>query len=113
VKDRDALSEAIETIARALAPTLARAVVTELQAGTMPDMLDQHASPLGPRRHVAAIRSGKLRGVQVGRRWLAKHDDVDQYVATLTEKATTPRKSSPEMELARELGIAVDDDARH
>ncbi len=113
MRDRDDLSEAIETIARALAPALARAVVTELQAGSMPDMLDQHASPLGPRRHVAAIRSGKLRGVQVGRRWLAKRADVDAFVATLEQKASRARKSSPEVELARELGIAVDDEARH
>ena len=83
---------------------IARAVVAELQAGSLPDHVDQHASPLGPRRHVAAIRSGKLRGVQVGRRWLAKRDDVDAYVATL---ATKKRKRSAEHDLAAELGIEV------
>jgi excisionase family DNA binding protein len=85
---------------------IARAVVAELQAGTTPDHVDQHASPLGPRRHVAAIRSGKLRGVQVGRRWLAKREDVDSFVATLTEKK--PRKRSAEEELAAELGIEIE-----
>lgn len=84
---------------------IARAVVAELQAGSLPDHVDQHASPLGPRRHVAAIRNGKLRGVQVGRRWLAKREDVDAYVATLTAKK--PRNETAEIALARELGIEV------
>jgi excisionase family DNA binding protein len=111
VKTPPDLLEAIEIIARAMAPTLARAVVAELQAGALPDMIDQHASPLGPRRHVAAIRSGKLRGVQVGRRWLAKREDVDAYVATLTSKKNATPESD-EAALARELGIAVEG-ARH
>jgi len=84
---------------------IARAVVAELQAGSTPDHVDQHASPLGPRRHVAAIRSGKLRGVQVGRRWLAKREDVDAYVANLAKKK--PRTRTPEEELAAELGIEI------
>lgn len=83
---------------------IARAVVAELQAGIAPDHVDQHSSPLGPRRHVAAIRSGKLKGVQVGRRWLAKREDVDAYVATLSK---TKRKRSAEEELAAELGIGI------
>lgn len=83
---------------------IARAVVAELQAGSLPDHVDQHASPLGPRRHVAAIRSGKLRGVQVGRRWLAKREDVDAYVAMLVTK---PKKRSAEEALAAELGIEL------
>jgi excisionase family DNA binding protein len=87
---------------------IARAVVAELQAGTMPEHVDQHASPLGPRRHVAAIRSGRLKGVQVGRRWLARREDVDAYVAALSTKK--PKRSAEE-ELAAELGIDVE--ARH
>jgi excisionase family DNA binding protein len=85
---------------------LARYVADELRAGTEPNHVDQHASPLGPRRHVAAIRSGKLRGVQVGRRWLAKREDVDSFVAKLTAKK--PRERTAEEELAAELGIAIE-----
>lgn len=85
---------------------IARAIVDELRAGTDPEMLDQHASPLGPRRHCAAIRSGKLKGVQIGRRWLARREDVAAYVATLDTKQ--PTKRSAEAELAEELGIHIE-----
>ena len=86
---------------------LARYVADELRSGSDPELIDQHASPLGPRRHVAAIRTGKLQGVQVGRRWLAKREDVAAYVATLTTKKKAPKRS-PEAELAAELGISIE-----
>jgi excisionase family DNA binding protein len=109
VKPAIDLHEAIEALARALAPAIARAVVAELQAGSLPDQIDQHASPLGPRRHVKAIRDGKLPGVNVGRRWLARREDVDQYVAMLAN--TKPKHSpklTPEEALAAELGIELE-----
>jgi hypothetical protein len=84
---------------------IAKAVVAELAAGSTPEHLDQHASPLGSRRHIAAIRSGKLAGVQVGRRWLARREDVTAYVATLTKPQ---RAGSAEADLAAELGISLE-----
>ena len=102
----------LDTLLEPLLRRLARMVADELRAGTDPDMLDQHASPLGPRRHVAAIRSGKLAGVQIGRRWLARREDLDAYVSSLEAEAKKPKKRSSEEELAAELGIDVQE-SRH
>jgi hypothetical protein len=90
---------------------IARAVADELRAGTEPEMVDQHASPLGPRRHVAAIRSGKLAGLQIGRRWLARREDVAAYVGDM-KPAKNAKPRTAEEELAAELGIDVQE-ARH
>ena len=103
--DRIDLSTAIDALARALAPAIARCVVDELRAGQSPDFYDQHSSPLGPRKHCAAIRSGKLPGTKVGRRWLAKRTDVERYMAELS---TAPKhEQSREDQLAAELGLRV------
>jgi hypothetical protein len=102
------LYEAVELLARFVAPIIARAVVLELQAGTMPDHVDQHTSPLGSRRHIGAIRSGTLAGAQVGRRWLAKREDVETFIASIPKQKTTKAAGkSPEELLAAELGIAI------
>ena len=88
-----------------LARLIARHVVDELRAGSSPDWVDQASSPLGARKHCAAIRSGKLPGARVGRRWLARREDVDRY---LTEpRPRKPRKASAVDELAAQIGIEV------
>lgn len=97
----------LETLLEPMLRKLARMVADELRAGSDPDMLDQHTSGLGPRRHVAAIRSGKLAGVQVGRRWLVRKEDLATYLAGLN-KAPKKTKRSAEAELADELGIRLE-----
>lgn len=99
------LATALEVLARTLAPAIARAVVDELRAGQGADFYDQSSSPLGVRRHCAAIRAGKLPGTKVGRRWLAKRSDVERYMADLAAKPT--REPSREEQLAAELGLRV------
>jgi hypothetical protein len=105
---RDELRAALELIARAIAPAIARAVVDELRASD-DEWLDQKSSPLGARRHCAAIRSGELPGRRIGRRYLAKRDDVEAYVK---QQAKKPRKAKADDdadldELAREIGLRV------
>lgn len=80
---------------------IARAVADELRAGSDPDHVDQHASPLGARRHVSAIRSGKLPGFRIGRRWLARRADLATYMAAFTSSTAT--KSKPRERSAAEL----------
>lgn len=96
------LEHAIETLARALAPAIARAVVDELRAGETADMVDQRQSPLGSRRHIRAIRDGRMPGVRIGRRWLAKKADVEVFAANLAK----PKRTRSE-QLAAEMGFSV------
>ena len=88
-----------------LARLIARHVVDELRAGSSPDWVDQASSPLGARKHCAAIRSGKLPGARVGRRWLARREDVDRYIREPHPRK--PRKASLADDLAAELGVEV------
>ena len=83
---------------------IAAAVVDKLRAGDQPEYFDQHSSPLGPRKHCAAIRSGELEGLQLGRRWLARRVDVGAYVARLAEKE---RPRSSDAAVAESLGLRV------
>ncbi|HEY2408854.1 MAG TPA: hypothetical protein VGI10_22770 [Polyangiaceae bacterium] len=95
--------EALEALARLLAPAIARAVVAELGAVNAPGMLDQSASPLGRRRHIAAVRARVARGEPgaaiVGRRHLLAREAVDAELAALAKR---PRKAkaAPSDELA-------------
>ena len=86
---------------------VAARVIDHLRATDMPGYVDQATSPLGRRRHIAAIRSGALRGVRIGRRYVAREEDVACYVAQ-AEVATRPRNSAPPDrvdDLARELDL--------
>ncbi len=68
--------------------------------------VDQKSSPLGPRRHIKAIRTGKLRGVVLGRRYLAKLDDVERYLWSLCRRPSQPApQPNGEERLAGELGL--------
>ena len=84
-----------------LAREIARHLADELRAGDTRDLIDQRGSPLGSRRHIAAIRSGRIPGYRIGRKWLARRDDVEQYAATLAGQA--PRRSRA-AKLEGELG---------
>ncbi len=77
---------------------------------------DQKSSPLGPRRHIQAIRSGELPGFARGRRWLARADDVREFARRLGERQVSRRQTeagaattgqSTVDELASELGFVA------
>jgi hypothetical protein len=90
-----------------LARQIAARVVDQLRATDLPGYVDQSVSPLGRRRHIAAIRSGNLPGVRIGRRYLARQDDVERFMATDGKRsravATTPEHDLDA--LAAELGF--------
>lgn len=74
------------------------------------DWTDQTASPLGRRRHVAAVRrrvaAGDTRAAMVGRRALLSTTALDEELAVLSKG---PRKAEPEASgpeaLRRKLGL--------
>ena len=105
----DDLSAALDVLARAVA----RHVVAELRSGETGDFVDQHRSPLGSRRHVAATRRriahGESGAAQVGRRFLLSREAVTEELEAVS---TAPRRPRPERalsvgaELRAELGLA-------
>jgi hypothetical protein len=92
----------LESLMRAFATEVARAVVAELRAGEAPGMIDQAGSPLGRRRHIVAVRalvaSGAPGAAIVGRRHLLSRAALDAELAAVAGKA--PRK-------ARKAGSAL------
>jgi len=88
-------AKAIEAIVRAFACEIAREVVRELRAGDAPGMVDQAASPLGRRRHIAAVRrrvaADEAGAAIVGRRYLLAREHVDAELAALAKR---PRKTA-------------------
>lgn len=86
----------LEALARALAPHIAREVVTQLRAGDVPGMVDQAASPLGRRRHIAAVRrrveAGDGSAAIVGRRYLLARAALDAELAALARRPRKARK---------------------
>lgn len=104
------MNAAIDGLMEDLAELLAERVVRKLAATTVSDYVDQSSSPLGPRRHIAAIKSGRLAGVCVGRRYLAHRRDVEELVARKRRHARPPEFIGPAEgdavdALAAELGI--------
>lgn len=93
-----------------LAEPIARRVVDLLRAGDVSGHVDQHDSPLGSRRHCSLIRTGKIPGVRVGRRYLARREDVDRYLSGTTAPtlpSPAPEGADGDAELARELGLRL------
>lgn len=93
-----------------LAEPIARRVVDLLRAGESREHYDQHDSPLGPRRHCALIRAGRIPGTRIGRRWLALRSDVDRYLggsAAPTLPSPAPEGADGDAALAAELGLRV------
>jgi hypothetical protein len=89
---------ALESLFAELARAVAREVVAELRAGETPGMLDQAGSPLGRRRHIAAVRrrvaAGETGAAVVGRRHLLSREALDAELATLARKPRKPSKKS-------------------
>lgn len=88
--------EALEALARIAAPYIAREVVAMLRAGELPGMVDQAASPLGRRRHIAAVRrrveAGDGGAAIVGRRYLLERAALDAELAALANRPRKARK---------------------
>lgn len=94
------IHEAIEPLLNALADK----IVARLAAGTRPDMLDQAGSPLGRRRHIAAVRARVARGdagaAIVGRRYLLTRDVLEAELQLVAKRKAKLKKAAQDDELA-------------
>jgi hypothetical protein len=85
----------------ALAGIVAAKVVALLRAGDMPGMVDQAGSPLGRRRHMAAVRARVQRGAHgaaiVGRRHLLARDLLEAELAAVSKRAKKQPAASDEL----------------
>jgi hypothetical protein len=89
-----------------LAERVAQRVVEKLTADELTGFVDQSTSPLGRRRHIEAVRSGRLPGRRLGRRYIAKTSDVEAYIASTTARADRSNESVDDVDaLAAELGL--------
>ena len=100
----DTLGSTVRCFAEVIARAIAIQVVEHLRAKEFPGYIDQSASPLGRRRHIEAVRSGRLPGVRVGRRYLARAADVD---ALIRDGSVASIENTDVAELAAELGIEL------
>lgn len=70
------------------------------------DFIDQHNSPLGSRNHINAIRDGKLKGMQQGRRYVAAREDVVAYMrATSAPANKDPGRADDVDQIGAQLGL--------
>ncbi len=87
--------------------TIVNRVVQRLAAGQHADWVDQGGSPLGPRRHRAAvlrrIAAGQPGATKIGRRHLLSRDALEAELAAAADKA--PVSPSVADELRRELRL--------
>lgn len=97
----------LDALLDALADRIADRVVKRLSSGGLDGFIDQTGSPLGRRRHIAAIRSGALPGIQVGRRYLARHDDVERFISGTASSSPDVDAGDRADQLAAELGLAA------
>jgi len=101
----------LQGMALELGKIIAREVVTELRGGQFADLVDQHASPLGARRHIKLCRANPDRCVQAGRRYLAPKDLVAAELAKPKPARAGDRAPSRDDQLtadlakAREIGL--------
>jgi hypothetical protein len=77
-----------------LADLMADRVVARLSAD-LPGWVDQAGSPLGPRRHIEAVRRRVARGLGgasvVGRRYLLSPEAMAEELASVTRRASRSR----------------------
>ncbi|MBK6694816.1 MAG: helix-turn-helix domain-containing protein [Myxococcales bacterium] len=57
-----------------------------------PELVDQHASPLGKSKHLRLVRSGELPAVKAGKRVLVRREDLDAWLAA---HAAEPQAKAP------------------
>jgi len=100
----ESIGTLFERLVDRVADRVADRLLQRLQ-GTGSDYVDQVTSCLGPRRHIAAIRSGKLPGSQIGRRYIARAADVDAFVRNSPAECIADEPADEVDELAAELGL--------
>lgn len=102
------MSSVFDALVDELAERLAPRLVKLLQ-GEASDMVDQAKSPLGRRRHCAAVRRRRARGeagaAVIGRRHLLSHDALSEELSRLSgqPKVATTRAGGVADELRAEL----------
>jgi hypothetical protein len=98
----------IKAAAEVLADMLADRIAERLLSGNRPGWTDQSASPLGKRRHCAAVRRrvghGEPGAAIVGRRHLLSADALAEELENVSGRATT-KKPSVRQEILRELQL--------
>lgn len=97
--DRDALTPRArrEVAASALLAALDEYLhVTLSVAAAEDEWVDQHASPLGRRAHLKAVRNGKLQGVKHGRRVLVRRAELNSF---LENHSVHPRTAADDSSL--------------
>jgi hypothetical protein len=101
----------LEALVDELAHRVAAIVVAQLREGP-PGMVDQNASPLGPRRHCAAAKRRMARGEagasKVGRRYLLSPEALSEELGRASRRRSAPEGASamsPAEELRRELAV--------
>lgn len=94
---------ALEGLVRVLVPMLAPALARELATCNAPGFVDQSASPLGRRRHIALARTliaaSSADAMRVGRRYLVRREAIEAHAAELSRRAPKS-KLAPVDELA-------------
>lgn len=88
-----------------IAEKIASKVVARLKCTQEEVFVDQASSPLGPRRHIDAIRSGKLAGKRVGRKYVALARDVENFLSEHSPRANNSHSADLDS-LANELGVS-------
>jgi hypothetical protein len=101
----------LDTALDALAEAVADRVVAKLSAGQHSGFVDQTASPLGRRRHIAAARrlvaEGKAGAAIVGRRHLLTREALDAELAALKPRSRTKAQPIDQLGALREkYGLA-------
>ena len=73
------------------------------------DWVDQHASPLGKRAHLEAVRRGELRGVKHGRRIMVRRAELNSFLENHSVKHHGVRNGSKGgIDSARVSEVAAD-----
>ena len=97
----------LAALGRILAPFVAREVVRELTGNN--GMLGQVGSPLGPRRHAAAVRrrvaEGKPGAVIAGRRLLLTREALDEELARLNARVKRRKAAKPTVDYNQKFGF--------
>jgi len=104
------VTAALEQLMDELANRVADVVIERLR-GPATDLVDQHGSPLGNRRHIRAVRrrmaSGQSGASRVGRRYLltlaALGEELEGRVAS--HRASGPERTDVRAELEAELRL--------
>jgi hypothetical protein len=104
-----AVAEALRAQANVLL-VQASALDLDCDSSSHNDYLDQHSSPLGPRRHIALARNliaqGDTRAMKVGRRWLVQPSALnDVNSASSAKHAET--ETAADRAARRLKGVAV------